>query len=285
MAVCNLASVALNEFVDRSTKTYDFKELHRVTKIVTRNLNKIIDLNYYPVEAARKSNMNHRPIGIGVQGLADAFILMRMPFESDEAKLLNKQIFETLYHAAVEMSCELAQEHGAYKTYPGSPASEGKLQFDLWGVQPTDLWDWSSLKAKVAEHGIRNSLLLAPMPTASTAQILGNNESIEPYTSNIYTRNVLSGQFQVVNKHLLKDLVDQGVWNDKVKQELIINRGSVQTLEGISDETKALYKTVWEISQKTLIDMAADRGAFICQSQSFNVHIAQPNFAKLTSMH
>lgn len=284
VAVCNLASIALNEFVDAKTKTFNFAELHRVTKIVTTNLNKIIDLNYYPVDKARKSNMSHRPIGIGVQGLADAFILMRLPFESPEAKLLNKQIFETLYHAALERSCELAAKLGAYKTYEGSPASKGQLQYDLWGVEPTDLQDWAGLKAKIAEHGIRNSLLLAPMPTASTAQILGNNESIEPYTSNIYTRRVLSGEFQVVNNHLLKDLVEAGIWNDEVKQQLIINRGSVKNLP-VSDEMKALYKTVWEISQKSLIDMAADRGAFICQSQSFNVHIAEPNFAKLTSMH
>ena len=274
VAVCNLASIAVNEFVDTAKGVYDFKELHRVAKIVTRNLNKIIDLNYYPVPEAEKSNMKHRPIGIGTQGLADAFILMRLPFESAEAKTLNKQIFETLYHAAAEASMELAKEEGPYKSYEGSPMSEGRMQFDLWGVEPTDLYDWASLKAEIKEHGVRNSLLLAPMPTASTAQILGNNESIEPYTSNIYTRRVLSGEFQVVNKHLLKDLVEAGVWNDKTKEQLIINRGSVQSLP-IKQELKDLYKTVWEISQKTLIDMAADRGAFICQSQSFNVHIAE----------
>ena len=285
VAVCNLASLALNKFVDPATRTFDFKHLHEVAKTVTRNLNRIIDINYYPVPEARKSNMRHRPIGMGVQGLADAFILMRMPFDSPEAALLNKQIFETIYHGGLEASVELAAKDGHYETYPGSPASEGTLQYDMWGVTPTDLWDWDKLKADMKVHGLRNSLLLAPMPTASTAQILGNNESIEPYTSNIYSRRVLSGEFQIVNKHLLKDLVELGLWNDDMKQQLIINNGSVQKIAGIPDEVKALYKTVWEISQRTLIDMAAARGAFIDQSQSFNVHIAEPNFGKLTSMH
>eukprot|EP00730_Choanoeca_flexa_P011718 TRINITY_DN2771_c0_g1_i1.p1 TRINITY_DN2771_c0_g1~~TRINITY_DN2771_c0_g1_i1.p1 ORF type:complete len:807 (+),score=259.20 TRINITY_DN2771_c0_g1_i1:68-2422(+) len=285
VAVCNLASIALPKFVDAETKTYDFERLHKVTKVVTRNLNRIIDLNYYPVEEARNSNMRHRPIGIGVQGLADAFCLMRYPFDSEEASTLNKQIFETIYHAALEASCELAQEQGPYKTYEGSPVSKGQLQYDMWGVTPTDLQDWAGLKEKIAEHGIRNSLLLAPMPTASTAQILGNNESIEPFTNNIYTRRVLSGQFQIVNKHLLKDLVDLGLWDNDMKQKIILGNGSIQHIPEIPADIKALYKTVWELSQKTLINMAADRGAYIDQSQSFNVHIENPNFGKLTSMH
>jgi ribonucleoside-diphosphate reductase subunit M1 len=285
--VCNLASIALPMYV-RSTPAgpeFDHQKLFEVTRHATRNLNKIIDVNFYPVEAAKRSNMRHRPIGLGVQGLADAFIKMRYPFESEEAKQLNKEIFETIYYAALTESCQLAQEQGPYETFQGSPVSRGILQYDMWGVTPTDRWDWAALKTRIAEHGIRNSLLVAPMPTASTAQILGNNESIEPYTSNIYTRRVLSGEFQVVNHHLLKDLTDRGLWNDDMKQRLIATNGSVQAVPGIPDDLKALYKTVWEISQKTLIDMAADRGAYICQSQSFNVFIAEPNFAKLTSMH
>jgi ribonucleoside-diphosphate reductase subunit M1 len=285
VAVCNLASIALPKFVDPETRTYDFKALHEVSKIVTRNLNRIIDINYYPVKEARNSNMRHRPIGIGVQGLADAFILMRFPFESDEAALLNRQIFETIYHGALEASMEIAAVDGPYQTYEGSPVSKGQLQYDMWGVTPTDLHDWDTLKAKIAEHGVRNSLLLAPMPTASTAQILGNNESIEPFTSNIYSRRVLSGEFQVVNKHMLKDLVELGIWSEDMKQQIILHNGSIQEIDGIPDDIKALYKTVWEISQKTLINMAADRGAFIDQSQSFNVHMPNPNFGKLTSMH
>ncbi|PIK54296.1 putative ribonucleoside-diphosphate reductase large subunit [Apostichopus japonicus] len=284
VAVCNLASIALPMYV-RPDKTFDFKKLAEVTKVITKNLNRIIDINYYPVPQAKVSNMRHRPIGIGVQGLADAFILMRFPFESPEAQKLNIEIFETIYYAALETSCELAQQDGPYKTYEGSPTSQGQLQFDLWDVTPTDLCDWKSLKAKIAKHGLRNSLLLAPMPTASTAQILGNNESIEPYTSNIYTRRVLSGEFQVVNHHLLKDLTESGLWSDDMKNLLIANNGSIQNIEGIPRDIKALYKTVWEISQKTIIKMAADRGAYIDQSQSLNVHIAEPNYGKLTSMH
>ena len=233
VAVCNLGSIALNKFVDTTAKTFDYKRLHAVTKVLTRNLNKIIDINYYPVPEARKSNMRHRPIGIGVQGLADAFILMRLPFASAEAKEVNQKIFETIYHGALEASAELAKQDGPYETFEGSPASEGKLQFDLWGVTPTDLWDWETLRSQVTSTGIRNSLLVAPMPTASTAQILGNNESIEPYTSNIYTRRVLSGEFQVVNKHLLKDLVDLGIWSDDIKQQIILNAGSIQAIEGV----------------------------------------------------
>eukprot|EP00096_Caligus_rogercresseyi_P015271 TRINITY_DN7723_c0_g1_i4.p1 TRINITY_DN7723_c0_g1~~TRINITY_DN7723_c0_g1_i4.p1 ORF type:complete len:803 (-),score=312.62 TRINITY_DN7723_c0_g1_i4:3702-6110(-) len=284
IAVCNLASIAVNQFV--KNKTFDFKHLKEVAKVITRNLNKIIDVNHYPVEEARRSNMRHRPIGIGVQGLADAFILMRYPFESDEALLLNKQIFETIYYGALEASCELASEKGPYETYSGSPVSKGLLQYDLWDdVTPTDLWDWGKIKASIAESGLRNSLLLAPMPTASTAQILGNNEGIEAYTSNIYSRRVLSGEFQVVNHHLLRDLTELDLWDEDMKQNIIANNGSVQGIPQIPDDIKALYKTVWEISQKTILKMAADRGAFIDQSQSLNIHIAQPNYGKLTSMH
>merc|ERR1711874_676997 len=285
VAVCNLASVAVNQFVDASNKTYDFKRLKEVTKVVTRNLNKVIDVNYYPVEEARRSNMRHRPIGIGVQGLADAFILKRFPFESEEAQLLNKQIFETIYYGALEASCELAEKFGPYETYEGSPVSKGILQYDMWNVTPTDLHDWAALKARVAKHGVRNSLLLAPMPTASTAQILGNNEGIEAYTSNIYSRRVLSGEFQVVNQHLLRDLTELDLWDDEMKNKLIAANGSIQGIESIPEDIKNLYKTVWEISQKTVLKMAADRGAFIDQSQSLNVHVAEPNFAKLSSMH
>ncbi|OXU30727.1 hypothetical protein TSAR_002012 [Trichomalopsis sarcophagae] len=285
VAVCNLASIAVNMFVNTSKKTYDFAKLKEVVKVTTRNLDKIIDLNYYPIPEAERSNTRHRPIGIGIQGLADAFLLMRYPFESEEAQLLNTQIFETLYYGALEASCEIAKEKGTYSTYAGSPVSKGILQYDMWNVTPTSLWDWTALKAKIAEHGVRNSLLLAPMPTASTAQILGNNESIEPYTSNIYTRRVLSGEFQVVNPHLLKDLTDRDLWDEEMKNEIIANNGSVQNVARIPDELKKLYKTVWEISQKTILKMAADRGAFIDQSQSLNVHIAQPTTEKLTSMH
>merc|ERR1711899_290926 len=285
IAVCNLASIAVNQFVDAQKKIFDFNRLKEVTKVVTKNLNKIINVNYYPVPEARKSNMRHRPIGIGVQGLADAFILMRHPFESEEAQLLNKQIFETIYYGALEASCELAEKVGAYETYEGSPVSKGILQYDMWNVTPTDLHDWAALKAKIAKHGVRNSLLLAPMPTASTAQILGNNEGIEAYTSNIYSRRVLSGEFQVVNQHLLRDLTELDLWDDEMKNKLIASNGSIQGIEEIPEDIKNLYKTVWEISQKTVLKMAADRGAFIDQSQSLNVHIAEPNFAKLSSMH
>jgi len=285
VAVCNLASIAVNAFVDKEKRTYDFEQLKRVAKVATKNLNKIIEVNFYPVEEARNSNMRHRPIGIGIQGLADAYILMRLPFESEEACLLNKQIFETIYYGALEASCELAQVDGPYSTYQGSPVSQGKLQYDMWGVTPTDLHDWSALKAKIAKHGIRNSLLLAPMPTASTAQILGNNESVEAYTPNIYSRRVLSGEFQVVNQHLLRDLTELDIWSEELKNEIISNNGSVQNISVIPKDIKALYKTVWEISQKTVLKQAADRGAFIDQSQSLNVHIADPNFGKMSSMH
>ncbi|MFT5336478.1 MAG: ribonucleoside-diphosphate reductase alpha subunit [Luteibaculaceae bacterium] len=283
VAVCNLASVALPKFVE--DKSFDFDKLFEVTYQVTRNLNRIIDYNFYPVVEARNSNMRHRPIGIGVQGLADAFIKMRFPFDSPEAQQLNKDIFETIYYAAATASKDLAKEDGPYETYKGSPISQGKFQFDMWGVTPSERWEWDVLREEIKEHGVRNSLLLAPMPTASTAQILGNNECFEPYTSNLYTRRVLSGEYIVVNKHLLTDLVSLGIWNDTVKNKLIMANGSVQDIEEIPDNLKALYKTAWELSQKTLVDMAADRGAFICQSQSLNVFMQNANFAKLTSMH
>jgi ribonucleoside-diphosphate reductase alpha chain len=282
-AVCNLASLSLPRFVEGNT--FNFEKLVEVTKIVTRNLNKVIDGNYYPIPETKTSNVRHRPIGIGVQGLADVFMMLGLPFESEMAKLLNKNIFETIYFAAMTSSCELAKVDGAYETFKGSPLSEGKFQFDLWDVIPSDRHDWESLRKDVMENGVRNSLLLAPMPTASTSQILGNNECFEPYTSNIYNRRVLSGEFAVVNKHLLKDLGKLNLWNDNMKQRIIAANGSVQNIEEIPADLKEIYKTVWEIKQKTVIDMSADRGAFICQSQSLNLFVEQPNFAKLSSMH
>lgn len=285
VAVCNLASIALSKFVTEDGK-FDHQKLYEITKVVTRNLNKVIDINYYPVQEARNSNMRHRPIGIGVQGLADAFILLRMPFDSEEARGLNKDIHETIYFAAMESSMELAREHGPYESYKGSPVSKGIFQFDMWGVTPSSgRWNWDGLKKEVKQHGVRNSLLLAPMPTASTSQILGNNECFEPYTSNIYSRRTLSGEFIIVNKHLMKDLIEIGLWNDTMRQKLIAANGSVQAIPEIPQHIKDIYKTVWEISQKSIIDMSADRGAFICQSQSLNIHITDPNFGKLTSMH
>ena len=285
VAVCNLASIALNKFV-KDDMTYDHKKLYEITKVITKNLNKVIDVNYYPVEEARNSNMRHRPIGIGVQGLADTFILMRQAFDSPEAKKLNEDIFETIYFGAMEASMEIAKKEGTYKTYEGSPVSKGIFQFDMWGVTPSSKrWDWTKLKREVKKHGVRNSLLLAPMPTASTSQILGNNECFEPYTSNIYTRRVLSGEFIVVNKHLLKDLIKLNLWNESMKNRLMEANGSIQGIKEIPDDIKLLYRTVWEVSQKSIIDMAADRGAFICQSQSMNIHMQDANFGKLTSMH
>lgn len=285
VAVCNLASLALPKFVTEDGK-FDHQKLYDITYVVTKNLNKVIDINYYPVPEARNSNLRHRPIGLGVQGLADTFIMLRMPFESDEAKGLNKDIFETIYFAAMTASKDLAIKEGPYETFKGSPVSKGIFQFDMWGVTPSSgRWDWDGLKKEVKKHGVRNSLLVAPMPTASTSQILGNNECFEPYTSNIYTRRVLSGDFIVVNKHLLKDLIKLGLWNDNMKNKLIIANGSIQNIPEIPQNIKDLYKTVWEISQKKILDMAADRGAYICQSQSLNVHIQDPNFGKLTSMH
>ncbi|KAG0176777.1 Ribonucleoside-diphosphate reductase large subunit [Apophysomyces sp. BC1034] len=285
VAVCNLASLALPKYVNSESKSFDFEKLHEVTKVVTNNLNKVINVNYYPVEEARRSNMRHRPVGLGVQGLADAFLLMRYPFDSPEARQMNKDIFETIYHAALEASCELAEKYGPYETYEGSPVSKGILQPDMWGVKPSDRWDWDALRTKIAKHGVRNSLLVAPMPTASTSQILGNNECFEPYTSNIYTRRVMSGEFQVVNHHLLKDLIDRGLWNDQVKNIIIAHNGSIQQVPTIPDDLKKLYKTVWELSQRVIIDMAADRAAFIDQSQSMNLFAGEPTFGKLTSMH
>lgn len=289
IAVCNLASIALPKFINAGEGgilRFDHQKLYEITKVATRNLNKVIDVNYYPVEEARKSNFRHRPIGLGIQGLADAFILLRMPFDSVEARGLNEDIFETIYYAAVETSMELAKTLGTYETYEGSPASKGVLQFDMWGVTPkSGRYDWDSLKEKVKKFGLRNSLLVAPMPTASTSQILGNNECFEPYTSNIYTRRTLSGEFIVVNKHLMKDLIELGLWNDTMRNRLISTNGSVQDVPGIPQHIKDLYKTVWEISQKIIIDMSADRGAYICQSQSMNIFMQDPNFGKLTSMH
>lgn len=284
VAVCNLASLALPKFVEDGK--FNHQKLYEITQVATKNLNKIIDINYYPVEEAKKSNMRHRPIGLGVQGLADVFIALRMPFDSEEAKRLNEDIFETIYFGAMAASNELAKTQGSYETFKGSPVSKGIFQYDMWGVNPkSGRWDWDSLKKSVKKHGVRNSLLVAPMPTASTSQILGNNECFEPYTSNIYTRRVLSGEFVVVNKHLLKDLIQLGLWNERMKNKLIEANGSVQQIPEIPQNIKDIYKTVWEIKQKALIDMAADRGAYICQSQSFNVHMPDPNFGKLTSMH
>lgn len=283
VAVCNLASIALPHFVKDGE--FDHQRLFEITKVVTRNLNKIIDRNYYPIEEARRSNMRHRPIGIGVQGLADAFIILRLPFDSDPARKLNRDIFETIYFAAVMASMEAAKADGPYETFPGSPMSKGIFQFDMWNVKPSTRWDWEALRAEVMKHGVRNSLLLAPMPTASTSQILGNNECFEPYTSNIYTRRTLSGEFIVVNKHLLKDLVKLGIWNNALKQKIIAANGSIQNIAEIPQEIKDLYKTVWEIKQKVIIDMAADRGAFIDQSQSLNLFMENPTLSRITSMH
>jgi ribonucleoside-diphosphate reductase alpha subunit len=285
VAVCNLASIALPKFVTEDGR-FDHDKLHEITKVATRNLNKVIDINYYPVEEARKSNMRHRPIGLGVQGLADAFIMLRMPFDSEEARGLNRDIFETIYFAAMEASMEEAKKYGPYETFKGSPVSKGIFQFDMWGVTPSsNRWNWEKLKQEVKQHGVRNSLLVAPMPTASTSQILGNNECFEPYTSNCYTRRTLSGEFIMANKHLMKDLIALGLWNETMRQKLIATNGSVQPIAEIPQNIKDIYKTVWEISQKAIIDMSADRGAYICQSQSLNIHLTDPNFGKLTSMH
>ena len=286
VAVCNLASISLPMFVDNGA--FDHQALYEVTKRITRNLNQVIDRNYYPVKEAENSNMRHRPIGLGVQGLADAFIMLRLPFTSDEAKKLNQEIFETIYFSAVTTSMEMAKEEGAYSTFKGSPISEGKFQYNLWGIEDKDLsgrWDWAALRTEVMEHGVRNSLLLAPMPTASTSQILGNNEAFEPYTSNVYTRRVLSGEFIVVNKHLLHDLVELGLWNESLKQEVMRNNGSIQNIDIIPQDIKELYKTVWELSMKDIIDMSRHRGYFIDQSQSLNLFMEGATMAKLTSMH
>lgn len=319
-AVCNLASIALPAFVNEMTKLFDYDKLHQVTKVVTNNLNKVIDINFYPTEKTKRSNMRHRPIGIGVQGLADAFILMNIPFHSDEAKQVNKFIFETIYHASLEKSNELSIDRciqinqlmnvsrdnllnvidkyeynvldrknkyllGAYSSFEGSPASKGILQFDLWSITPSDRYDWSTLKESIKSHGIRNSLLVAPMPTASTSQILGYNECFEPFTSNIYSRRTLAGEFVVVNKYLIKELVSLGLWNEQIKNNIIVHKGSIQQLDMLPKHIRNKYKIVWEIPMKHIIDMAADRGPFICQSQSLNLWMEEPVYGKLTSMH
>jgi ribonucleotide reductase alpha subunit len=312
-AVCNLASIALPTFVNLLTKQFDYDKLHEVTKVVTSNLNRVIDINFYPTEKTRRSNLLHRPIGIGVQGLADTFILMDLAFHSDEAKTVNKLIFETIYHAALERSNEIAikikndsqdvsnnsrvvsglslkyslsaEHRGAYMSFEGSPASQGVLQFDMWNVEPSDRYDWTALKNSVMEHGIRNSLLLAPMPTASTSQILGFNECFEPLTSNIYSRRTLAGEFVVANNYLMRELIELGIWNDKIKNNIVANKGSIQQLTMIPEHIRNKYKIVWEMPMKHLIDMSADRGAFICQSQSLNLWLEDPNYNTLTSMH
>ncbi|MBA3602555.1 MAG: ribonucleoside-diphosphate reductase subunit alpha [Parachlamydiaceae bacterium] len=282
IAVCNLASIALPRFIHDNK--FDFKRLFEVSKVITKNLNRVIDGNSYPVGAAKHSNLMHRPIGIGIQGLADAFISLRMPFDSEEARQLNREIAETIYFGAMTASCELAKEDGPYDTYEGSPISKGIFQYDMWNVIPGPRWDWKGLKEDVAKYGVRNSLLIALMPTASTSQILGNNECFEPYTQNLYTRRVLSGEFIVVNKSLMRDLVKLGLWNDRVKNEIFASNGSIEGIDVIPDDIKLLYRTVWEIKQRSLIDMAADRGPYICQTQSLNLFIENPSFSKLTSM-
>lgn len=288
-AVCNLASIALPMYVDSRKKAFNYEKLRQVVKVAIKNLNRVIDINYYPTPETKNSNMRHRPVGLGVQGLADVFAMMRMPWESDKAAELNQRIFEHIYYAAVESSCEVAEKEGPYSTFMGSPMSEGKFQYDLWNVQPITekdaTLDWKGLKEKVSRYGVRNSLLMAPMPTASTSQILGFNECIEPFTSNIYTRRTLAGEFIIVNKHLMKDLAKFDLWNEMMKQQIIARNGSIQGIEQIPESIQRLYKTSWEIKQKTLIDMAVARGAFICQSQSLNLFVADPNYAKLTSMH
>ena len=295
-AVCNLASIALNKFIDEETKVINMTELERVTALAVDNLNQIIDINYYPTDKTRTSNLRHRPIGLGVQGLADVFMSLDIPFHSEEARVLNREIFETIYYAALKASMTLAARHGPYETFPGSPASQGILQFDMWGVDPTAAdtypspkyrtrrYDWATLKAKIQQYGLRNSLLLAPMPTASTSQILGNNECFEPITSNIYTRRTLAGEFIMVNRYLIRELIGLGLWNERVKTNIIANQGSVQYIDGLSDALKLKYKTVWEMPMRHIIDMAADRGAFICQSQSMNLWVEEPNYNILTSM-
>jgi ribonucleoside-diphosphate reductase alpha subunit len=284
-SVCNLASIALPKYVNEETRSFDYQKLHEITKIVTKNLNRVIDRNFYPVETARKSNMRHRPIGLGVQGLADVFILCRHAFDSDEAKEMNAHIFETMYHAALEASSELAEVEGSYETFEGSPASQGVLQFDMWDGETKLHYDWDALKERIKEKGLRNSLLMAPMPTASTAQILGNNECFEPYTTNIYLRRTLAGEFVVVNKHLVEDLKKIGLWSKEMKDLMVKAGGSIQNIVDIPDDIKNLYRTVWEIKMKDVIDMAAQRGRFIDQSQSMNLFMESPTLSKLSSMH
>jgi ribonucleoside-diphosphate reductase alpha subunit len=284
-AVCNLASIALPTFVNIITKEFDYEKLHEVTKVITNNLNRIIDINYYTTEKTKKSNLSHRPIGIGVQGLADTFVLLDLYFHSDEAKKVNKLIFETIYHAALEKSNELSIINGPYSSFQGSPASKGILQFDMWNVKPSNRYDWNSLKQSIITHGLTNSLLIAPMPTASTSQILGFNECFEPFTSNLYSRSTLAGDFVVVNKYLMNELIDLGLWNEQIKNNIIANKGSIQQLTILPEHVRNKYKIVWEIPMKHLIDMSADRGAFICQSQSLNLWVEDPTYNTLTSMH
>lgn len=293
IAVCNLASIALPKYieypntkkVDKSKRSFNFQKLYDVTYQITKNLNRVIDVNYYPIPEARNSNMRHRPIGIGVQGLADLFAMLGLPFTSDEAKKLNRDIFETIYFASMTASKDLAKKEGKYESYEGSPISQGVFQFDMWGVAPSGRWDWESLRKDVLKHGVRNSLLLAPMPTASTAQILGNNEAFEAFTSNLYKRRTIAGEYTIVNKHLVEDLIECNLWSEDMKLLLIANKGSVQGIDAIPEQIREVYKTVWEMKQKDIIDMSADRGAFICQSQSLNLFIENCNPAKLTSAH
>ncbi|DAC39464.1 MAG TPA: ribonucleoside-diphosphate reductase subunit alpha, partial [Candidatus Poseidoniales archaeon] len=286
VAVCNLASIALPRFVDKANGTFDHQKLFDVTYHATGNLNRVIDVNFYPVKEAENSNMRHRPIGLGVQGLADTFAMLKMPFESEQAHQLNREIFETIYFASCSASMDASKEEGPYSTFEGSPASQGILQPDLWGVtEHSGRWDWDTLKAQIMEHGMRNSLMVAPMPTASTSQILGNNECFEAFTSNLYVRRTLSGEFIVLNKHLVNDLIERGLWSSDMKDEILRHKGSVQAIEAIPEDLKELYKTTWEIKQKHVIDMAADRGAYIDQSQSLNIHMIDANPAKVTSMH
>ena len=285
-AVCNLASIALPKFIIAGKKPkYDLNALKDIAYTVTFNLNRVIDVNYYPTKETKTSNLKHRPIGIGVQGLADTFAMLKLPFDSEEAKQLDREIFEAIYFGAMTASVDLAEAEGAYESFKGSPLSEGIFQFDLWEQQPSNRWDWESLRERVKKTGARNSLLLAPMPTASTSQILGNNECFEPFTSNIYIRKTLSGEFPVVNKHLVKDLVKIGLWNEKLRDKIIINNGSIQDIPEIPDDLKGIYKTAWEMSQKIIIDHAAERAPFICQSQSMNLFVQDANFAKLSSAH
>ena len=286
IAVCNLASVALSKFVDVENKKFDFEKLHEVVQIITENLNKVIDYNFYPLDGMKKSNFKHRPIGIGVQGLADVFAMLRYPFEGKKAKKLNKLIFETIYHAALTKSCELAKLNGPYESYEGSPISKGILQYDMWNKSPTYRWNWNDdLKSKIKQYGVRNSLLVAPMPTASTSQILGNNECFEPFTSNLYLRRTNAGEFVVINKYLIADLIKLDLWNKDMLDKLMYFQGSVQKIPEIPIHIKQLYKTALEIKQKNIIDMAIGRAPYICQSQSMNLFFQNPTYQKLTSAH
>jgi ribonucleoside-diphosphate reductase alpha subunit len=285
IAVCNLASVNLSAFANEASKTYDFQKLYEVTKVVTKNLNRVIDVNFYPVEEARNSNMRHRPIGIGVQGLADVFALMKMPWQSKEAEELNIRIFANIYYAAIQESHTLALERGPYLSFTGSPADYGTLQPQLWRVNPDEELDWTTLRSLVSKDGLRNSLSIALMPTASTSQILGNNECFEPFTSNLYVRHVLAGDFIIINKYLVDDLVKLGLWNSDIRNRIIADNGSVQGLAGLPSEIRELYKTAWEIPMKTIINMSADRAPYVCQSQSLNLFVADPTYARISSMH